>query len=90
MCECVHFKIHSPIPISPLIGRGAPGRLMKLEDMQTLLEDFCIPLQLASTSTKKHTPTSKDTKDQVCVYMELCLSVTHDECDKVLTVIATS
>lgn len=34
--------------------RGAPGRLMKLEDMQALLDDFCIPLQLASGHTQKH------------------------------------
>lgn len=27
---------------------------MKLEDMQTLLDDFCIPLQLATGHTQKH------------------------------------
>ena len=39
---------------SLLITRGAPGRLMKLEDMQTLLDDFCIPLQLATGHSQKH------------------------------------
>ncbi|CAI8056730.1 hypothetical protein GBAR_LOCUS30905 [Geodia barretti] len=40
--------------------RGAPGRLMKLEHMQALLDDFCIPLQLATGSTQEHDPASKD------------------------------
>jgi hypothetical protein len=40
--------------------RGAPGRLMKLEHMQALLDDFCIPLQLATGSTQEHDPDSKD------------------------------
>ena len=39
---------------SLLITRGAPGRLMKLEDMQALLDDFCIPLQLATGHSQKH------------------------------------
>ena len=31
-----------------LHSRGAPGRLMKLEDMQALLDSFGIPLQIGT------------------------------------------
>lgn len=40
--------------------RGAPGRLMKLEHMQALLDDFCIPLQLATGDTQECEPASKE------------------------------
>ena len=36
--------------------RGAAGRLMRLEDTQTLLDDFGIPLQISPSSDSKEKP----------------------------------
>ena len=44
VCSCVTAHMSS----SPC--RGAPGRLMKLEDLQMLLDDFSIPLQIGMSS----------------------------------------
>ena len=36
--------------------------------MQALLDDFCIPLQLATGSTQEHDPASKDKVSQLTDY----------------------
>lgn len=36
--------------------RGAAGRLMRLEDTQTLLDDFGIPLQVSPSSNSRENP----------------------------------
>ena len=41
---------------------------MKLEHMQALLDDFCIPLQLATGSTQEHDPDSKDKVSRLTEY----------------------
>ena len=38
--------------------RGAAGRLMKLEDIQVLLDDFGLPLQIGNSSSTNETRVS--------------------------------
>ena len=49
--------------------RGAPGRLIKLQDVQRLLDDFGIPLQIGAdldkTPEKVHIISSTDVIDNV-------------------------
>ena len=42
---------------------------MKLEHMQALLDDFCIPLQLASGSSQDHTNTSDKVRAHRYIYI---------------------
>ena len=55
MCSCLMTERTDSTCPCPACYRGAPGRLMRLEDMQALLDDFGIPLQIGSSSsaTKK-------------------------------------
>ena len=47
---------------------------MKLEHMQALLDDFCIPLQLASGSSQDHTNTSDKVRaHRYCIYTVMLL-----------------
>ena len=48
--------------------RGAAGRLMRLEDTQTLLDDFGIPLQISRSSGSKEKPTAT----HVRAYVKTC------------------
>ena len=49
---CVHACDEAVLTfhVSSSPSRGAPGRLMKLEDLQMLLDDFSIPLQIGTSS----------------------------------------
>ena len=51
--------------------RGAAGRLMKLESMQTLLDDFSIPLQIGMSGNQEND------KSKVNHWVYLYLSVVH-------------
>ena len=50
VCACVTELYSLPFHPSSSPCRGAPGRLMKLEDLQMLLDDFSIPLQIGTSS----------------------------------------
>ena len=55
--------------------RGAPGRLIKLQDVQRLLDDFGIPLQIGAdldkTPEKVHIISSTDVYRQCLIYRYL-------------------
>ena len=50
VCACMTELYSLPFHVSSSPCRGAPGRLMKLEDLQMLLDDFSIPLQIGTSS----------------------------------------
>ena len=60
---CIHY-----------VHRGAAGRLMRLEDTQTLLDDFGIPLQISPSSDSKEKPPATNVRQNLSPPHHILLS----------------
>ena len=77
-CEVVPIIIHSYTCMFCYVHyfyRGAAGRLMRLEDTQTLLDDFGIPLQISPSSDSKEKPPATNVRQNLSLvyFRELVL-----------------